>query len=37
MLPGELKKFPDFQRDFCLTDIVADIDSFPEGLASKAS
>jgi hypothetical protein len=36
--PGETEIFPPFTRDFCLTDIVMDLWTFPEGLdSSKAS
>jgi hypothetical protein len=36
VLPGEVKKFDLFQKDFCLTDVVLDLWTFPEGLDSKA-
>ena len=35
--PGEVEQFDAFKEDFCLTDIVMDLWSFPEGLNSKAS
>jgi hypothetical protein len=36
-LPGQVHQFPAFQADFCLTDVVLDLWSFPDGLDSKAS
>lgn len=35
--PGEIKVFDPFSKDFCLTDVVLDLLSSPEGLSSKAS
>ena len=35
--PGEVETFAAFAKDFCLTDIVLDLWTFPEGLNSKAS
>lgn len=35
--PGMVHKFDPFPADFCLTDLVLDLWSFPEGLDSKAS
>jgi len=35
--PGEVEVFPVFKADFCLTDIVMDLWTFPDGLNSKAS
>ena len=35
--PGAVKEFAAFKKDFCLTDVVMDLWSFPEGLDSKAS
>lgn len=37
LLPGKLKKFEVFTKDFCLTDVVLDLYSIPDGLNSKAS
>jgi hypothetical protein len=37
VLPGEAYKFDPFQKDFCLTDVVLDLWSYPEGFDSKAS
>ena len=34
---GEVEQFAPFKKDFCLTDIVMDLWSFPDGLDSKAS
>jgi hypothetical protein len=34
---GEVEHFDVFKKDFCLTDIVMDLWTFPEGLNSKAS
>lgn len=36
-IPGEIKEFDAFGNDFCLTDIVINIYSYPEGLKSKGS
>jgi hypothetical protein len=35
--PGGLHQFDPFTVDFCLTDLVLDLWSFPDGLDSKAS
>ena len=35
--PGEVKQFPAFTKAFCLTDVVLDLWTFPDGLNSKAS
>jgi hypothetical protein len=35
--PGAVNKFDPFDADFCLTDLVLDLWSFPDGLDSKAS
>jgi hypothetical protein len=35
--PGEVEQFDVFKDDFCLTDVVMDLWSFPDGLDSKAS
>jgi hypothetical protein len=35
--PGGVQKFDPFTEDFCLTDLVLDLWSFPDGLDSKAS
>ena len=35
--PGEVEQFPALEQDYHLTDVVLDLSSFPEGLASKAS
>jgi hypothetical protein len=35
--PGQVHQFEPFTKQFCLTDIVLDLWSFPESLASKAS
>ena len=37
LLAGELEQFDPFERDFCLTDVVLDLYSIPDGLNSKAS
>ncbi|HKI02758.1 MAG TPA: hypothetical protein VKK31_12340 [Thermoanaerobaculia bacterium] len=34
--PGAVEKFAPFDADFCLTDLVLDLWSFPDGLDSKA-
>ena len=35
--PGEVKQFDPFTEDFCLTDLVLDLWTIPDGLDSKAS
>jgi|GraSoiStandDraft_8_1057269.scaffolds.fasta_scaffold155826_2 hypothetical protein len=35
--PGAVHKFDSFHVSFCLTDLVLDLSSFPDGLDSKAS
>lgn len=35
--PGEVEQFDAFKKDFCLTDIVMDLYTFPEDLSSKAT
>ena len=35
--PGDVKQFDPFKKNFCLTDVVLDLWTFPEGLNSKAS
>ena len=35
--PGAVNKFDPFTEDFCLTDLVLDLWTFPDGLDSKAS
>jgi len=34
---GEVQQFPPFSKAFCLTDVVLDLWTFPDGLSSKAS
>jgi hypothetical protein len=35
--PGGVKRFDPFKKNFCLTDVVLDLWTFPEGMNSKAS
>lgn len=35
--PGGVQQFDTFTEDFCLTDLVLDLWTFPDGLDSKAS
>lgn len=37
IIPGGVEKFDPFTEDFCLTDLVLDLWTFPDGLDSKAS